>query len=164
MDGDVEADLAFRRALGCYPTGVAVITAEASEGAWAITVNSFVSVSLSPRLVMWSLSERSYRYALFAGAPAWGVSVLKADQAGSSSRFATHGASPAEEHELDRLNPGGAPLLKDALSRFDCRTVARHHVADHLLIVGRVVAFDSHEGDALTYVRSRYGRAITGDL
>jgi 3-hydroxy-9,10-secoandrosta-1,3,5(10)-triene-9,17-dione monooxygenase reductase component len=167
LDAEDDTDLAYRRALGCCPTGVAIVTAEATEGAWAITVNSFVSVALSPRLVMWSLDERSNRYALFAGAPSWGVSILRADQEALSSRFAAHSAAPADENEIERWTDSagqpGAPLLKEALARFDCRTVARHHVADHLLIVGRVSAYDSRDGDGLTYFRSRYGRVASAE-
>lgn len=164
MDGEIEQGLAYRRALGCFPTGVALITAEAAEaGAWAITVNSFVSVSLMPRLVMWSLDHGSERYAVFAGAPDWGVSILRADQESLSSRFATHRAAPAEEHEVERWTRQNGdtapPVMKSALARFDCRTVARHHVGDHILIVGEVLAYDALSGDALTYFRSRYGVA-----
>jgi 3-hydroxy-9,10-secoandrosta-1,3,5(10)-triene-9,17-dione monooxygenase reductase component len=164
MDGEIDQGLAYRRALGCFPTGVALVTAEAAEaGAWALTINSFVSVSLSPRLVMWSLSHDSDRYAVLAGAPNWGVSILRADQENLSSRFAAHMAAPAEEREVERWVRGtgetAAPILRSALARFDCRTVARHHVGDHLLIVGEVLAFDSFSADALTYFRSRYGIA-----
>jgi 3-hydroxy-9,10-secoandrosta-1,3,5(10)-triene-9,17-dione monooxygenase reductase component len=164
MDGEIDQGLAYRRALGAFPTGVALITAEAAEaGAWALTVNSFVSVSLSPRLIMWSLSRDSDRYAVFAGAPDWGVSVLRADQENLSSRFAAHLATPAEEREIERwarrTGETAAPMLKAALARFDCHTVARHHVGDHLLIVGEVLAFDSFSGDALTYFCGRYGAA-----
>ncbi len=166
MDGGIDQVLAYRRALGSFATGVALITAEAAEaGAWAITVNSFVSVSLTPRLVMWSLDHKSDRYAVFAGAPDWGVSVLRVDQEAQSSRFAAHGALPAEEHEIERwarTGAGvGAPLMRTALARFDCHTVARHHVGDHILIVGQVMAYDAHPGDGLTYFRGRYGVAPT---
>lgn len=166
MDGEIDQVLAYRRALGSFATGVALVTAEAAEaGAWAITVNSFVSVSLTPRLVMWSLDHESDRYAVFAGAPDWGVSILRADQEEQSSRFAAHGAAPAEEHEIERWERvgggAGAPLMRTALARFDCHTVARHHVGDHILIVGQVMAYDAHAGDGLTYFRGRYGVAPT---
>jgi flavin reductase (DIM6/NTAB) family NADH-FMN oxidoreductase RutF len=160
MDGDIDTTTAYRRALSCYATGVAIITADAAEGAWAITVNSFVSISLSPRLVMWSLGNEADRYPAFAGAPAWGVNILAAGQEAISARFAAHGAPQVAEHELERWG-AGAPLFRDALARLDCRTVARHHIGDHLLIVGEVGAFDSRDGDGLTYFRSRYGRAVT---
>ncbi|MEO0830622.1 MAG: flavin reductase, partial [Pseudomonadota bacterium] len=47
-------DRAYRAALGCFATGVTVITCETPEGPLAITANSFASVSLDPPLVLWS--------------------------------------------------------------------------------------------------------------
>ena len=42
----------FRRVMGAFPTGVVVVTATDEEGnALAMTVGSFVSVSLDPPLV-----------------------------------------------------------------------------------------------------------------
>ena len=39
----------FRSALGCFPTGVCVVTTRVAAGDWAgMTVNSFASVSLDP--------------------------------------------------------------------------------------------------------------------
>ena len=72
---------------------------------------------------------------------------------------APHRAPPAADQEVERIGGQGAPVLKDCLARFDCRTKVRHHVGDHLLIVGEVFAFDCRPGDALTYFRSRYGQA-----
>ncbi len=51
----------FRNALGCFATGVTVITAVGPRGELiGITVNSFSSVSLDPPLVLFSLNRRAY--------------------------------------------------------------------------------------------------------
>jgi 3-hydroxy-9,10-secoandrosta-1,3,5(10)-triene-9,17-dione monooxygenase reductase component len=149
---------AYRRALGAYPTGVAVITADLAVGAAAITVNSFVSISLDPPIVLWSLADSSDRYARFAGADRWGVSVLTDAQQGLAAIFAEKGARRAEDSEIERW-ADGAPILRDGLARFDCKTVQRSHVGDHLVIFGEVLAFDAREGAALTFHRGRFGRA-----
>ena len=50
----------FRNALGTFATGVTVVTTVGPDGApIGLTCNSFSSVSLSPPLVLWSLSLRS---------------------------------------------------------------------------------------------------------
>ena len=59
---------AYRRALGVFATGVCVVTADSPAGPLGITVNSFTSVSLTPRLVLWCLDERSDRWPVFAAA------------------------------------------------------------------------------------------------
>jgi flavin reductase (DIM6/NTAB) family NADH-FMN oxidoreductase RutF len=146
----------YRRALGAYPTGVAVVTADLAVGAAAITVNSFVSISLEPPIVLWSLADSSDRYARFAGAERWGVSVLAPEQQEFSRIFAEKGARRAEDAEIERMGEG-APLLKGAVAQFDCETVRREHVGDHLVIFGKVLAFSVRDGESLTYYRGRYG-------
>src|SRR5271163_849146 len=48
----------FRKALGVFPTGVAVVTARAPDGRLlGTTVSSFNSVSLDPPLVLFSLAH-----------------------------------------------------------------------------------------------------------
>ena len=43
----------LRDVLGLFPTGIAVVTAKASDGALCgVTINSFSSVSLDPPLVL----------------------------------------------------------------------------------------------------------------
>ncbi len=146
---------AFRQALGAYPTGVAVITTQSAGGVAAITVNSFASVSLGPRLVLWSLGDQSDAYATFAKADIWGASVLAAAQEEIARRFAQNGRSCAEPELCAEL--GGAPVLAGAAARFGCRTFQRRTLGDHLLIVGEVLAFDAEGGPALTYHRGRFG-------
>ncbi|MGE0045855.1 MAG: flavin reductase family protein, partial [Hyphomonadaceae bacterium] len=71
----------YRAALGAYATGVAVVTAGTeAEGFAGITINSFASVSLKPRLILWSLGDQSERYDQFAATERFGVSFLGADQ------------------------------------------------------------------------------------
>ena len=69
---------AFRDALGCFPTGVAVVTANGADSHFGITVNSFTSVSLDPPLVLWCMDCRSRRHDIFAKAD--GFTVLLASR------------------------------------------------------------------------------------
>ncbi len=146
----------YRRALGAYPTGVAMVTADAGAGVAAITINSFVSVSLSPALISWSIAETSDRYNVFAQAEDWGLSVLCAAQKDLAAQYAVKGAHLCDPGEVQTL-PHGAPTVRNALSRFACRTAFRFPAGDHLIIVGSVTAFDAREGEALTYHRGAFG-------
>jgi len=149
--------LAYRRALGAFATGVCVVTADAEGGPVGITINSFASVSLSPRLVVWSLDERSERWPAFAGAERFAIHVLPADDSELATRFA-RGVCTLEPGEYERRDDG-PPGLPEALARFECVAHARIQMGDHLMIVGRVEAFHAGSGDALTYFRGRYGVA-----
>lgn len=159
VDHAAQEARAYRRALGSFATGVCLITAHDQSGPAAITVNSFTSVSLDPRLVLWCLDAGSDRYALFAAAEQWGVTVLRADQQDLSARFSRPGACRIEPELLDAF--GSAPVLKAGLARLGCVTHERIVMGDHLILVGRVEQFAADDGDGLTYFKGRYGLAPT---
>lgn len=149
----------YRRALGAFATGVAVVTtADGRGGAVGITINSFTSVSLEPPLVLWCLDDASDRRDPFVTTERFAVNILGADEAALSDRFAR-----GEEYRLgpDELDPEAAdpPRLRHALARLTCTVRERIQLGDHLVLIGEVVGFDSDEGDGLLYFRGRYARA-----
>ena len=152
-------DKAYRQALGCFATGVAVVATRTPQGVSGITINSFTSVSLNPRIVLWCLDDRSDRYAAFAEAETWGLSILAPDQQDIASRLARQGGHALERGETTD-GPDGAPLLPGALAHLACRRWSATAMGDHLVLAGQVTRFAVHNGDGLTYFRGRYGRAI----
>jgi flavin reductase (DIM6/NTAB) family NADH-FMN oxidoreductase RutF len=149
---------AYRNALGSFPTGVVVVTAQSVDRPpMGITVNSFASVSLDPPLVLWCVDRRSARFQTFAAAAGFTISVLGATHQGVSARLARPGA-----HRLDgiALKPTklGAPALAEALAIFECAREAIYPGGDHHILVGRVQRFTAHrKGAPLVFFRSRYG-------
>lgn len=146
---------AYRRALGSFATGVCVVTADSDQGPLGLTINSFASVSLEPRLILWCLDERSDRWPTFAAAERFAVHVLPASDRTMAARFAK-GVSQLQPDEYERPSHG-PPCLPEALARFECVTHERIQMGDHMIIIGRVEAFDSTAGEALTFWRGRYG-------
>jgi 4-hydroxyphenylacetate 3-hydroxylase, reductase component len=148
---------AFRNALGCFPTGVTLVTAQSAEAhPMGITVNSFTSVSLDPPLILCCLHRRSHRFETFVNAEAFTVSVLDATHEAVSSRLAKPG-----EHRLEGIplvaTKTGAPALADALAVFECRRHAVHDGGDHAVLVGRVEQFQfRYIGAPLIFFRGRY--------
>lgn len=151
---------ALRNALGCYATGVAVVTALADgDTPVGLTVNSFTSVSLDPPLVLWSLSRRSPSRTAFEQASHFAVNVLTAEQQALSNRFATPRPDKFAGVEWQRGH-GGAPLLADCLAWFQCRRHLCHDGGDHIILLGRVEAFDHEpERDPLVFLTGRYHQA-----
>lgn len=149
---------AYRRALGAFATGVCVVTADGDDGPLGITVNSFASVSLEPPLVLWCLDEGSERRSAFAAADRFAVHVLTDRQEEQAARFA-RGSCVLKPEEFTRT-ADGPPVLPHVLARFDCAVHQRIPMGDHLVLVGRVLAFEAAgTGDALTFYRGRYGAA-----
>lgn len=149
----------FRDALGCYPTGVALVTVLEEGRARALTINSFASVSLEPPLVLWSLDRASLRYDQFASAPHFAINVLGADQEALA-------LACARDDDLGRAGgqwvegATGVPLVRDAIARFECTLDAVHEGGDHIIIVGRVAAFDRpRTAPALVFHRSVFAAA-----
>jgi flavin reductase (DIM6/NTAB) family NADH-FMN oxidoreductase RutF len=149
---------AFRDALGCFPTGVAVITAENDDRPpMGITVNSFASVSLHPPLVLWCIDSRSDRSQTFTGAVGFTISVLDATHRELSARLAQPGAHSLADVRL-RPTELGPPALADALGVFECRREALYPGGDHVILVGRVLRFAFRpSGKPLVFFRGGYG-------
>lgn len=155
-DDDVPEAVAYRRALGAFATGVCVVTADTGDGPLGVTINSFTSVSLKPRLVLWCMDEGSQRWKAFAGAERFSIHILGADDRDIAARFA-RGDCVLRDDEYDRAGEG-APRLKRAVTRLDCRTWQRLPMGDHVTIVGEVESFAADGGDALVFFRGHYGR------
>jgi flavin reductase (DIM6/NTAB) family NADH-FMN oxidoreductase RutF len=146
---------AFRNALGRFATGVTVITAQGPNGPLGFTANSFAALSLDPPLVLWSPARSSSRFPVFSTAQAFTIHVLAADQASIGARFVRGGAG-FDGLEYD-LSDGGAPVLAEALARFDCRLHATHEGGDHLIVVGLVDQVMYREGAPLVFSQGSYG-------
>ena len=148
---------AFRRALGSFPTGVAVVTAAMESEPVGITVNSFTSVSLDPPLVLWCLKKDSNRYRAFMEARGFTISVLGTEHEGVSARLARQGEHRLQDMELLETELG-PPALADAHAVFECAREAIHDGGDHSILTGRVLRFARRDdGAPLVFYRGRYG-------
>ena len=131
----------FRRALGTFPTGVAVVTTRAASGAFVgLTINSFSSLSLEPPLVLWSLNVASPNLAVFDRARYFAVNILAEDQVELSKRFASQVANKFLDLEV-HAGLGGVPLIAGCTACLECRAAARHNGGDHILFIGHVERF-----------------------
>ncbi len=147
---------AFRDALGCFPTGVAVVTAAGVGAHIGITVNSFTSVSLEPPLLLWCMDRHSQRHDIFVRATGFTVSILGTDHKEVSSRLARPG-----EHALDGMallqTELGPPALANSLAVFECASEKVVEAGDHTILLGRVLRFSRPAVSApLVYFRGKY--------
>ncbi len=147
----------FRDALGCFATGVTVVTAFCPDGApIGLTANSFTSVSLDPPLLLVCIANNAGSAPHLREAERFAVNVLQIGQQPTSNRFAGKGedrfaATPWQTGEF------GTPVLTGSLSSFECVRDAVHDGGDHFLLVGRVVkAIFEPRRDPLLYFRGKY--------
>ena len=81
----------LRNALGCFATGVTIVTAIDPDGhPIGLTVNSFSAVSLNPPLVLWCLDNTSHNLAAFRHASHHAINVLAAGQLDLSNLSLIH--------------------------------------------------------------------------
>src|SRR3546814_3202804 len=110
--------LTFRRALGCFATGVTVVTARDASGRnCGITINSFSSVSLEPPLILFCLDKETPSFDSLCAVERFAVNVLRAEQHALSVRFSTAGADKWDTVDHD-LWAGGLPVLRGCLASF----------------------------------------------
>lgn len=145
----------YRDALGCFATGVTVITTCTDQGPLAITANSFSSVSLEPPLLLWCPARSSLRHDAFVAAQRFSIHVMAEDQLDLAIHFARNG----EDFEAVRWHPDadGTPLLEGVLARFDCCAHASHPAGDHTIVLGKVTRFATRPGKGLIFKQGLYG-------
>lgn len=152
-----EIDLTeYRRAMGCFATGVAVVTAVDKNGAKVgMTINSFNSVSLQPPLVLWSIANDSQSFAAFVEAEHFAVNVLAIHQRDICEQFAARGDD--KFNGLDCSDGiAGVPILPTYSAVFECRAEHRYDGGDHTILVGRVLRFEDRKTDPLIFYRGHY--------
>ena len=129
----------LRQALGRFATGVTIITCLDADGQpVGLTANSFNSLSLDPPLVLWSLRIESPSESAFQSAGHFAVNVLAQEQIELSRRFASS-ESDKFAAGLWQAGQGGAPVLQGCVAVFECETVSRQKLGDHILFVGQVL-------------------------
>jgi flavin-dependent trigonelline monooxygenase, reductase component len=147
---------ALRDAFGAFLTGVTVVTAvnEAGEPL-GFTANSFTSVSLDPPLLLVCLAKTSRNYNALTGAKGFAVNILSEDQKAVSNTF----ARPVEDRfaAVDwQPGPFGSPVFADVAAWFDCTLHQLVDAGDHVILIGRVEAFENGGRTGLGYARGAY--------
>ena len=156
---------ALRAALGCYPTGVAVVTARAAGGRnVGVTVNSFTSLSLEPPLLLFCLARKANVLAAFDEAPHFAINVLAHSQQDLSAAFARPSTARVEDWK-HAASAHGCALFDGALASFECRKRDCLPGGDHVIFVGEVTAFRCAPQLApLVFSKGRYGTLASDDV
>jgi flavin reductase (DIM6/NTAB) family NADH-FMN oxidoreductase RutF len=150
----------FRRVLGHFATGIAIVTSCREDGEpCGLTINSLSSVSLEPTLVLVCIGHAADSHSCIERAGFYAVNVLD-DRRGETlaRRFATWGVDDKFQGIAYRPEVTGAPVLNDSLAWMDCRIRQAYPAGDHTIFVGEVIAADTSVGAPLVYYRGGYGR------
>jgi len=150
----------FRKAMGCFATGVTIITVDLDREVHGMTANAFSSVSLNPLLVLVCVDRRTSTHAHLHAKKRFGINVLGMDQRKISEYY----ASPARTHERAEAEAGarfdrtahGTPVLHGALAYLECRLYSAEEAGDHTIFIAEVEEVVVRDGEPLLFFRGKY--------
>jgi flavin reductase (DIM6/NTAB) family NADH-FMN oxidoreductase RutF len=148
----------LRRASARFPTGVAVVSTLAPDGApHGLTINSFCSLSLDPPLVMVAIDRACVFLAVFESSGHFAVNILSEHQRDLSDRFAQ---LPEGRFSGVSWSSGvtGSPVIDGSLAVIECETRQVLDAGDHRVFIGEAVAVGIGEGRPLVFFASDYAR------
>lgn len=150
----------FRRVMGHFATGVAVVTTLRDDGGpCGLTASAVSSVSLRPTLLLVCVDRGSDTHTEIERSGVFAVNVLPEGSGETlARRFADDDVESRFTGVAYRGVATGAPVLDEALAWMDCRVAERIAGGDHTVFMGEVLAGDAREGTPLVYYRGGYGR------
>ena len=148
-------DADFKLAMSHFASGVTIVTTTHEGKSFGMTVASFASLSLNPPLVLVCIEKSVKTHDAITSSGRFGVSILGADQAEISNRFASRIDDKFAGVDLVS-GELGVPMIANALTALECYLHAQLSGGDHTIFVGEVVAIRTREGAPLLYFRSGY--------
>ncbi len=153
----------FWRILGQRPVGMTIVTADSDEGPTGFLGLSAAHVSADPATMLVSIDRKTHALAGVLSRRHFAINYLPADAAPLADIFGGRGGLSGADrfagHEWITL-ASGAPILKSALGAFDC---AVEKVIEHgaiSIVIGRVLAVHSAEGEPLVFFHGKSWRGV----
>lgn len=150
----------FRKAMGCFATGVTIITLDLEGDVHGMTANAFASVSLDPPLLLVCVDHSARTHAHLHAKKRFGVNVLAENQRVISEYY----ARPVHTHEHAEQEAGarfdrtaqGTPILRGALAYLECNLQSVQEAGDHSIFIAEVEDVVVRLGQPLTFFRGKY--------
>jgi flavin reductase (DIM6/NTAB) family NADH-FMN oxidoreductase RutF len=150
----------FRKAMGCFATGVTIITVDLEGEVHGMTANAFASVSLDPMLVLVCVDHSTRTHAHLHAKKRFGINILCQDQRAISEYY----ARPERDHEHAETEAGarfdrtrhGTPVLHGALAYLECKLRSAEVAGDHSIFIAEVEDVVVREGEPLLFFRGKY--------
>ncbi|MFC7754177.1 flavin reductase family protein [Tsukamurella soli] len=152
----------IRSAFGCFPSGVAAVSAITDGyGPAVLIVSSFqVGISMDPPLVLFAVQRTSASWPHLRTTPRLGISVLAATHRDTARRLATRGPDRFEGSDMV-TTPTGAHLVRGASLWLETSVHAEVPAGDHDVILLEVHGIATlPDSDPLVWQGSSF-RALT---
>lgn len=155
---EVHAD-EFKAALASWAAGVTIVTTRHDNLVYGITVSSFSSLSLDPRLVLVCLADTNRLPRMIEESKRFAVSILAEGQEDVSAYFAISGREPVPSfEEFGTIEwHTGSPIIDGAIAHLDCELYQSIPAGDHTIVIGRVLGAAARaDKKPLIYYRRAY--------
>jgi flavin reductase (DIM6/NTAB) family NADH-FMN oxidoreductase RutF len=144
----------FRRVMGRFATGVTVVSFLRGGKPAGMTVNTLLSVSLDPPLVLISVRKASSFVDDVRVGSRYGISILSEKQHMLGPHFSAH---PGRDVSVQFKEHDGIPLIADSLAQIVARVVDIHPAGDHLLFIAEIEHLaHGPEAQPLIFFSGRY--------
>lgn len=152
--------------MGCFATGVTIITVDLDGEVHGMTANAFASVSLDPLLVLVCVDHSTRTHAHLHAKKRFGINVLCDDQCAISEYY----ASPDRDHQRAEAEAGarfdrtrhGTPILHGSLAYLECKLHSAQVAGDHTIFIAEVEDVVVREGQPLLFFRGNYRKVGEG--
>src|SRR5438093_6031886 len=152
----------LRTVMGCFATGVTVITTRDQSGTpYGLTANAVTSLSLTPPLLLICVDRKAETFPHFFDSKIFALNILGADQEEISRRFAKTGGEKFAG-VVYRIGHLDTPILEGTLGHVECRIIETLEGGDHVIHIGEVQHAEARDGRPLVFFRGRY-RQLAGD-
>lgn len=127
----------FRKIMGRFTTGVAIITTHHQGKPIGVTINTLTSVSLEPPLVLFCLGKKRLVFPAFFENPHCAIHILSSAQQDLCSSFA-HSRSHPWEGLSYKTSKTGCPLIPHTLGILHCTREQTYDGGDHTIFLNHV--------------------------
>lgn len=161
LDSDAPEAIAaarkFRDVLGRYASGVTVVTTVSHDEPVGMTCQSFMSVSLTPPLVVFSPAKTSRAWPRIQASGKFAVNFLGNSQQALSGTMASRGSDKFAGVDWRPSAATGSPLFPGIVGYVDCTIDRVYEAGDHYLVVGLVQDMQiTEQAEPLLYFEGHY--------
>lgn len=146
----------YRRAMGRFATGVAVVTCHSPSGPAGLTTNALTSLSLHPMLLLVCFDNGSRTLPVLRESGRFAVNVLAAEQAELAAVFASKRVAEEKFEMVTHEVAHGVPVLDGALAWLACDLRELLPGGDHTIGIGEVTHLDERPGEPLVFYDGSY--------
>lgn len=143
----------FKQAMAKFATGITIVTIEDGEEIKGMTVNAFMSISLTPNLIAVSIDENASLYHKILEKKQFGISIITNEQKDLSLIFSRQ---KEQTEPIDFQMLDGNPVINHSLAQLSCYVKQQTKAGDHMILIAEVTDLKINEGKPLIYFNSNY--------